>query len=254
MYYKYNNHNIYYEKYGNFKKNIIILPGWGETRKTFDSMINKLKKEYTVYIIDYPGFGYSSYIKKELTIYDYSNIVYNFIKDNKIKNITIISHSFGGRISSILIGKNKLKIDKLILLDVAGIKRIKIKILLKRYLYKILKFITIFFPLNTKYKLRKKLFNYFSSSDYKVLPKYMYNTFKNIIKENLYKYYKNITIPTLIIWGEKDKDTPLKDGILLNKKIKNSKLLIYNNCSHFTYLEEANIINNEIYSFIKKED
>ena len=162
MYYK----NIYYEKHGEGKKNIIILPGWGETRKTFYSMIDSLKRNNTIYIIDYPGFGNSKLVNKDLTIFDYSFIIYSFVKDNNINNPIIIAHSFGGRIVSVLLGKFKLKISKLILLDVAGIKRFNIKVLFKRYIYKLLKLLTCFLPLKYKYKSRKKLFKKFSSSDY----------------------------------------------------------------------------------------
>ena len=101
-------------------------------------------------------------------------------------------------------------------------------------------------PLEKKYLVRKKLFQLFSSNDYYSLPPNMYITFKNIIKEDLTKYYKKINIKTLIIWGEKDIDTPLKDAKKLNKIIKNSKLITYKNENHFSYLNKEIIkdINN----------
>ena len=82
----------------------------------------------------------------------------------------------------------------------------------------------------------------------------MHNTFKNIIKENLYKYYKKITIPTLIIWGENDLDTPLKDAKKLKRIIKESKLIIYKNSNHFSYLNNTDKTYEIINNFIKKED
>ena len=71
MYYKNNSITIFYKKYGNNPKTILILPGWGNTRNTFNNLINELKKEYTIYIIDYPSFGNSPIPNKELTIYDF---------------------------------------------------------------------------------------------------------------------------------------------------------------------------------------
>ena len=130
MYYKNNDILLYYEKHGNKKNSILILPGWGNTKNTFNSIINNLKKEYSVYIIDYPSFGNSPIPNKELTIYDYTELIHNFIKDNNIINPIIIAHSFGGRITSILIDKYNITNNKIILIDVAGIKRI-IKIINK---------------------------------------------------------------------------------------------------------------------------
>ena len=250
MYFEFNKYKLYYEKHGIGKKNILILPGWGNTRLTFQKIIKQLENEYTVYIIDYPGFGNSKVINKELTIYDYALIIKSFIEKNNLIQTNIIAHSFGGRITSILLSEYNIKINKLILIDVAGIKRLNIKIKIKNIIYKLLKKLTCILPKRKKFIVRKKLFNLFSSNDYKTLPKSMYKTFQNIISINLKKYYKNITNKTLIIWGSNDQATPLKDAYTLKKIIKNSKLIVYKDSSHFSYLENHNEIIKNISNFL----
>ena len=116
MYFNNKDVSIYYEKSGNNKKNILILPGWGNTRTTFTNIINFFKDNYTIYIIDYPGFGNSPIPEKELTIYDYTNLVRDFLDEMQIKNPIIIAHSFGGRIATLLTGYYKEKIDKIIMI------------------------------------------------------------------------------------------------------------------------------------------
>ena len=253
MYYKYNNTTIYYEKYGKEKKDLIILPGWGDTRKTFTNIIKNIN-EYNVYIIDYPGFGNSPPLKKEYTIYDYAELIFNFIKDKNINNPIIIAHSFGGRITSLLTTKYKLKVKKLILIDVAGIKRINLKVFIKQKIYKILKKLILILPIKIRNNLQNKLFNKFSSNDYKNLNNIMKKTFQNIVNENLKNDYKKINVETLIIWGEKDQDTPLKDGKLLTKLIKDSAIIIYKNAKHYSYLEYPLLTNKIINIYIKKEN
>ena len=151
MFFKTKHQTIYYEIHGNNPKYILILPGWGDTRKTFTNIINYLKNEYTIYILDYPGFGNSPYPNKDLTIFDYANIINLFIK-------------------SILLSKHKLKVDKIILIDVAGIKRRKkLKIIIKEIIYKLLKKLSIFLPRIKKEKYLNKLISVFSSNDYKTI-------------------------------------------------------------------------------------
>lgn len=255
MYFKSNNFSFYYEKYGNKKDTIIILPGWGDTRKTFQFLIENLNQNYSIYIIDYPGFGKSKMLEKELTIYDYAETIKKFIEKEHIKNPNIIAHSFGGRIASILVGKEKLKVNKILLIDVAGIKRRKkFKVYIKEKIYKILKKCTRFIPQKKKEKYKEKLLEFFSSKDYKDIPNIMKKTFQNIIQEDLKKYYKNIKNETLIIWGEKDIDTPLKDGIFLRKNIKNSALIIYKNSQHFSYLENPLLTLKIIETFFYKKN
>lgn len=243
--------SIYYEKHGNKKDTILILPGWGNSRNTFYNMINYFKEDYTIYIIDYPGFGNSPIINKELNIYDYAFIINSFIKKLKIENPIIIAHSFGGRIASILQARYKINFKKLILIDTAGIKRRKkLKVYLKEKLYKLLKKLTHILPKIKQENYRQKLLLYFGSSDYKSIPACMQKTFQNIIKEDLRKYYKEISTETLIIWGEKDIDTPLKDGKLIKKLIKDSEIIVYKNSNHFSYLNYPDLTNRIIKSFI----
>ena len=253
MYYIYNDIKVKYYKYGNKNKVLLILPGWGNTSKTFYNIINHFKDKYTIYTIDYPGFGKSPIPEKELTIYNYTDLIINFLKEKKILNPIIIAHSFGGRITTLLTGYYKINIDKLILFDIASIKQKKsIKTRLKEKIYKILKKIIKIFP--NKEKLQKKLINYFGSTDYKALPPTMHKTFINIINEDLTKYLKYISSETLLIWGEKDQDTPLKDAYKINNLIKESALIIYPNASHFSYLDYPILTNNIINEFIKEKD
>ena len=143
MYYIYNDIKLKYYKYGNKNKTILILPGWGNTKDTFYNIINHFKDKYTIYTLDYPGFGKSPTPTKNLTIYNYAELIINFLKDKSILNPIIIAHSFGGRITTLLTGYYKINIDKLILIDIASIKPKKsLKNKLKEKLYKLLKKIT----------------------------------------------------------------------------------------------------------------
>ncbi len=232
-----NTNNFYYEKYGSGEKIIIILPGWGDNRKTFDFYINSLKDKFTIYIFDYPGFGKSTFPNKELTIYDYSNYIKNFIKENNINSFYIICHSFGCRIATILIGKDRLNVERLIIIGGAGIRRKSIKRTIKIYKYKLLKKLNILLPKSKRKKYLNNLLMKYGSNDYKNLNNLQRKTFINIINEDLRNLFKYIYSPTILIWGEKDYETPLKDAKYMNRKIKDSALITLKKGTHFVYLE-----------------
>lgn len=243
--------SIYYEKYGSSNKTILILPGWGKTRETFQNIIRYFQEDYTIYIMDYPGFGKSKIPKKTLTIYDYAAAIRNFMRKNHIINPIIIAHSFGGRIATLLSSYYQEPIEKMILIDIAGIKSKKrLKQYCKEKIYKLLK--RLVSHLKNKDKLQKKLLKIFGSSDYQNLPNGMHQTFKNIINEDLTNYFRYINSECLLIWGELDADTPLKDGYKLNKLIKDSALIIYPKANHFPYLQQPFLTNQIIKEFLKK--
>lgn len=241
MYYNKNDLSIYYEKHGKGSKTILILPGWGETRATFHQMIKNLENHFTIYIFDYPGFGRSIFPDRDLTIYDYANIIRDFIEDENIKHPYIIAHSFGGRIATLIAGYYQDEVDKLVMIDVAGIKpKKKIGKRIKASLYRLLKNLNILLPKNKRSLYLKKLLKKFGSNDYGQLNSYMYESFKNIVNEDLISYLNYIECDTLLIWGKLDKDTPLADGKKMNKRIKHSSLIVFEQGGHFSYLDYPN--------------
>lgn len=75
------------------------------------------------------------------------------------------------------------------------------------------------------------------SSDYLALPENMRKTFVSIINTYLEDYAKIMSVKTLIIWGEKDDDTPLYMAKRLNRLIKNSRLEIIQQAGHFSFID-----------------
>lgn len=249
-----NDFDIYYKKYGNGKTKIVILPGWGDNRQTFNYLINFLKPYFTIYILDYPGFGKSKFPNRDLTIEDYTNLIIDFMSFNNIENPIIIGHSFGGRIIISLAAKKKVKIKKIVLIDSAGIKPKKsFKQLVKQSIYKILKRIKYLLPKKYREKYISYLIKIFGSTDFKNLDQNIRKTFINIVNTDLKEKLKRIDPPCLLIWGEKDLDTPIQDAYKMDKDIPDSGLVIIEKASHFSYLDYPNYVNSIIYEFLKED-
>ena len=254
MYFTSEDMTLYYEKYGNHKRNIILLPGWGETRSTFSYMIQFLQNYFTVYIVDYPGIGNSPFPSHDLTIYDYARCIYDWIRTVEIDHPILIGHSFGGRIITVLLGYYHYSFSDIILIDSAGIKPKKsISSKLKTFTYKFLKKMVSFFPLKYRKKCHNYLFSKFASPDYHNLNPCMRKTFQNIVNEDLKPYLKHIQARTLLIWGNNDMDTPVSDAYIMKKFIPKSELIVLEGLTHFSYLENPNLINQIIYEQLKDE-
>ncbi len=252
MYITYKGVKLYYEKFGNQKETVIILPGWGKTKDTFKGMISSLRNSYTVYLVDYPGFGKTPFPKKVLTMYDYVGLIITLLDKEQITNPYIIAHSFGGRIAILLTGLYNIKIRKLLLIDSAGIKpKMTIWKWLRLKSYKLLQRLARVVPKKWRARYRKKIFKLFASSDYLALNALERETFKNIVNLDLTDYLKDIKTETLILWGDKDTATPLSDGILMKKKIRDSELIVFKNSTHYSYLENLDIVLRIIYIFFK---
>ncbi|HPC39119.1 MAG TPA: alpha/beta hydrolase [Exilispira sp.] len=241
----YNIENIYYTRKGSGKK-VLLLHGWQASYKIFDIVFENLSKNFDVIAIDFPGFGNSPPPPLNWGIYEYANLVYKFIKYKEFYPCSIIGHSFGGRVSIILGAKYSGVIDKIILVDSAGIKpKRSFKYYYKVYSYKLLKnLVKIYCEIFNKdfensINLLKKKLKIRGSSDYENA-KQLKNIFLKVINQDLSKEAKKIEKPTLIIWGEKDKETPIYMAKKLNRLIKDSGIVLLENASHYSFLEQFN--------------
>ena len=143
----------------------------------------------------------------------------------KIDRGDFVGHSFGGRIVLILAAVKRSLVHSCILIDSAGMKpRRSVK-----YRFRQLKLKTA-----KKFKIN---FHPKGSADYESLSPEMKETFKSIVNTHLEDYARKMPMKTLIVWGEKDNETPIYMAKRLNKLIKNSDLKILKNAGHFSFLD-----------------
>ncbi|MCL5011010.1 MAG: alpha/beta hydrolase [Patescibacteria group bacterium] len=233
------------------EKTLVFLHGWRSQGLIWEDVASELSgrnKGVAIYLLDLPGFGNSPAPKNSFFIQDYANIVAEFIKKLKLNDVILIGHSFGGRIAIKLSAQNQQAIKKLVLVDSAGlIASAKTKKGVK-FLAKIVK---PFFKPKFMQGLRTKLYQKIGAEDYIATP-YLKETFLNIANENLIDCLSYISQPTLIIWGENDKDTPLIMAKTMQEKIKNSRLIILENAGHFSFLGKPDDFRSLLEDFIKQ--
>ena len=57
-----------------------------------------------------------------------------------------------------------------------------------------------------------------------------------------------------MVWGENDIDTPLSDGKIMEKMIKDSGLVILKGAGHYSYLDNYNQFIRVLYKFLEECD
>lgn len=233
MYLTLNGLNIYYQKVGQGKP-LVMLHGWGMDVSTFWPMVDLLKENFCIWLIDLPGFGKSSLPEKVLSISDYAKIIAKFIKEKKISKPTLFGHSYGGKISIKLTAFYPKLISKLILEASSGLKLKKTFIQILSY--PVAKIGGIFLPdiFHLRSKFRQKLYKKLES-DYADVGE-MKEIFLNTIDEDLTSDLSKIQAETLLIWGDRDKAVPLKYGKIMYRLIRNSKLVVLEETGHFPHL------------------
>ena len=240
------------------QETIIILHGWQSSKEKWQKVKQEIEQYYEntsrnikIIVPDLPGFKKETKLDRIWNLDDYVEWFKNFSSEVS-EPFFLLGHSFGGRIAIKFAQKYPEKLKGLILVSSAGIKPKK-----RLYLYLIsavakfgrrfsfLPFYSFSREFFYKYILRK--------TDYIKAEKlsYLKETFKKVIEEDLFPYLSQIKIPCLIIWGEKDKMTPISDAYLMNKKIPNSQLEVLKNIGHFPHIDVPKILTQKIQNFIE---
>ena len=235
---------------------ILILHGWGSSSSSWAEVLGKIAAQgFKVICPDLPGFGKSEAPLEAWTVSDYKKWLVEFIKSQNMDWFFLLGHSFGGRVAIKFSVDFPERIESLILCSSAGIKReLDLK---QKIIYQSAKIgNAIFSPkifLKFKDKLKNLFYIFLRNSDYGKVKGIMRKTIKKVLAEDLLPYLQNIKVRTLIIWGEKDSQVPLKDAHIFNEKIKNSKLEVLPNVGHSPHLEASERLVNIILRFIREQ-
>lgn len=218
----------------------MFLHGYLADKRSFALQTGFFKRYFDVYALDFQGFGENSGMDKPYSLDDYIQQVKNFVEEKEIIRPSVVAHSFGARVAIKLAAQNPDFFDKIVLVGAAGLKpRKTFKKVFKQGLFKVVK------PL-----LKGRTPSFFYSSDYLKLDPIMRESFKLIVNENLDDLLSNITSSVFIVYGKKDKETPLYMARKLHDGILQSKLLVIKDAGHFCFIDKPLKFNTEVKEFL----
>lgn len=234
-------------------KNIVLIHGWGASAQKLSPLSNELQKfGWKTLVLELPGFD----LPMPKTIWGTEEYAKYILEQSKKRfrsqKFVIFGHSFGGRIAIDIATDEKHlpdRVEGIVLCAASGLSRDSI---LKRLPMKIIAKST---QLGRKIPVAGKLFEYIYERGqrryYKNTPGIMKQIFQKIAEDNFKPLIKNITLPTLILWGSKDTMTPVKDAYFLKSEIKNSKLKVYPGIGHKLPYDHSRELAKEIDVWVK---
>lgn len=240
--------NYYFYNPKNKAKNtIIFLHGWRSDSSVWFKFLDDEKfNDYQVYLIDLPGYGKSEIPKEPFDLKKYAKVLNDFIKKTNIKKPIAIGHSFGGSLLIKLVSNYPHILKAMVLIGASGIRKRNLKKTILKIFAKLIS--PIFKPKFMK-RLRIYLYRMIGSDDYVATP-YLKETYLNVIKEDLTSDLEKNNLKALLIWGNKDKDTPLYFALVMKDKIKNASLKIIENAGHFVFISHQKSVSDYIINFI----
>jgi pimeloyl-ACP methyl ester carboxylesterase len=243
--------SIYYEAQGKGQP-VVLLHGWGVDSSNLRRVSSLLKNAAgaRVYSVDLPGFGYSDPPPQDWDISAYVQFLADFLASQELGNVSLLGHSFGGRIAIKYTAEHPGRVEKLVLVDGAGIKpKRKASYYYKVGLAKLVKNLRKAFPALQNSRLLPQM----GSADYQKAGA-LRGTFVKVVNEDLRPYLPAIRCPTLLIWGEKDQDTPLADARIMQGLIVGAQLEIIPGAGHFSFQDNFAAFERVLPSFMNQNN
>ena len=235
---------------------LVLVHGFLGTSKMWEPQINFFKNYFRVITPDLPGFGRSNKVKSHNSIQSIANLILDCLEEKKIDKFNLLGHSMGGMIVQEMAKKNGDKISKLICYSTGprgempgrfetvdqsreNFKKKGLELSAKNI-------VKTWFVLGEKAKYFDICIEAGKQTSLETVDNALV-AFKNWNGVNTLKNIKN---ETLIVWGDQDRSYNLDQVKTLEKKIRNSKLIIIKNCAHNAHLEQPDQFNNIIKNFL----
>jgi len=235
---------------------LVLIHGFLGSSEMWKPQINFFKNYFRVITPDIPGFGKSNKAKSYSNIKSIGQLILECLKEKKIDKFYLLGHSMGGMIVQEMAKIDGEKILKLICYSTGAKGEMpgrfetvdqSIKNLKNKGLKVIARNITKTWFTEGE---NAKYFSTCVESGNQTSFKAAENALIAFKKWNGVSDLKNIKNETLIIWGDQDKSYNLNQIKILEKEIKNSKLVVFKGCAHNVHLEQPNLFNITVKNFL----
>lgn len=259
--------NLYYEVKGEGKP-IVFIHGWSADHTSFAQPVEDLSKDFKVVTYDLRGHGASDRADKGLTLNRFAIDLEELMKYLELEDVVLVGWSMGSsiifdyirtfgisRISSVgivdmtpkLINDDKWKLGlyhgKFTVEDTFE----ALTTMCNNWMDFAKDFVKITVPYLTE-EMLEPVYEALSKNS----PHVMYAMWTAMSANDYRDVLEKITVPTFIIYGEKSTLYSRDTAEYLSSKIQNSKIIPFENCTHFLVVENPKKFSEVISELARK--
>ena len=245
---------------------VIFLHGFFYDTYMWNKNIDVLAERFKVYALDLWGFGYSTRKPLEYGYPLYSQQLLKFMDTFDIPRASLIGQSMGGGTIINFTVSNQDRVDKIVLVDPAGMPN---RLPIMGRISNLPKLGEFIYSLNNNFIRKMTLGSTFLHNKQIITDKYFENAtrfhkikgttevmlyitrkqfFDTLIEE--IKTLSLMNVPTLIVWGREEKAIPLHTGQEMHRILKGSRLEILDEAGHCAHDDQSDRFNQLTLDFL----
>ena len=247
---------------------LILIHGSLESLDVWDGWVKELSPRARVITVDLPGHGLTgTWARDEYTIEAYADFIEVLADTLNLDRFALGGHSMGGAVAWSFASTRPERVSHLILVDSSGYPvtngRVPLSIQLARL--PVVGGIGIYFKPDSH--ARETLLDVYADpamvtpervKRYAELQRFPGNRHATLTRVRMQEpldptTLKRLDVPTLIVWGSKDKWVPVADAFRFQNDIKGSKLAIFENAGHNPMEEQPTATARAVDAFLPKK-
>lgn len=250
--------NIHYIEAGQGPA-VILLHGLGGSKEAWLPNFAALASRYHVYALDQLGFGHSDKPLIDYKIATWCDFLQGFMQSRNIRKATVVGNSLGGWIATEFAVQHPGMVDKLVLVDAAGLAG-KIQ----------------GFPADISIDLNPS-----SIAGWRTLLESIFYDKKIVTDDDVMQLFtnrmrnddgytiertlagfaqpqfeddnlKSIHAPTLVVWGRNDELISVDRAEQFGRGIAGAKVVVFDHCGHVPPIEKSAEFNRVLLEFLEK--
>lgn len=223
---------------------LYVLHGWTYSTRTWTRFVTELgEKGYEVVLLAIPGL--TAPLPRPFDMNEYTTWLSEVLPSSPV---ILMGHSFGGKLSIAFAANYPSRVKALILESSSGVVDHTLLARSKRAIFGMAaKMLSPF----KDTPLRVLLYKCIGEKDYLETPNDMVRkTMANTVGVDCLPLAGRLKIPTLIVWGEHDRITPLWMGSTLASKISTSTLKVIDSARHTPHHTHTSQVTELVSQFI----
>ena len=202
---------------------VVLLHGLAGSHRWWRYVIPAFARHYRVVVPELVGFGGSRPAPRQPDMREMAHIVSEWLVRNDLDRVDLVGHSMGGEIAIHLAASEPARIRRLVLVSAAGVPREISATAAARLATELARL---------RAWGRSSFVATIAVDSLRAGPFTLYRTIRHLLADDVRPLLPRVPHPTLIVWGEHDPVTPVRDAHVLRNAIPDARLFVVAGASH----------------------
>lgn len=248
---------------------MLLVHGLGATLDHWALAIPRFAQTRRVVAIDLPGFGRSAKPDRPYGPAGFVETIHAFADAIGLGRFVLVGHSMGGAISAEFVLTHRDRVTQLVLVDAAGMTRMPTglidylverferkvdpaKIVLPPRLVRAMVKLVFYEPIPFAERNVSRILASMSEQDWPDRVRSFVRSATGLSRSQVRARLSEIGLPTLVVWGARDRVLPLRHGRKLHEGIRGSRFVVFPRTGHCPQIERADAFCEAVETFLRE--